>query len=361
MKPAGHSTQVVPECVPNTGLPSLVGRHFYSSDYYEVGREKIREYADVTRNDHPAYRSDDAARELGYPGLLAPPTFFSMAASMSQGLLLGAFVDGTELRSVIQTDQRIDLGRPVVAGDRLGCEVWIDTYRQAFGCDLIGVTSVLTDLTGTPVVTSRTRLAGRADLDVRVAAELRSMLMRCLGPTPPLLPDRRWDTGERIAATKSAPGPRRANFTAAHLRSFADIAVGDQLPSRTVQLERSDLIHYAGVSGDPNPIHWSPRAARLLQLDSVVAHGMLTIGIGAGFVSAYLDDPGAISAYRVRLTSPVFVADKGAVLEFGGRVQSIDPEARTVTLAITAAQGGRAVFGRAVLTVRMRHEDPHDR
>ncbi|WP_280393624.1 fused (3R)-hydroxyacyl-ACP dehydratase subunits HadA/HadB [Nocardia brasiliensis] len=356
MKPVGDIADAVTEFASSTGLSAFVGRHFYGADYYEVGREKIREYAGVTQSGHPAHRFESAARELGYSGLLAPPTFFSMAATMIQGVLLGAFVDGSEFRSVIQTDQQTELHRPIVADDRLDCEVWIDSYRQAFGGDLIGLTSVLTDSAGLPVVTSRTRLASRADLDERVVEEMRNVLMRSVGPTPALLHERRSGSGDGIAASGTSREARRSNFTVDHLRSFTAIAVGAELPSRTVFLTPGDLVRYAGVSGDPNPIHWSPRIAGLLGLDSVVAQGMLTIGIGAGFVAAYLDDPGAISAYRVRLTSPVFVGTEGATMEFGGRVKSIDRAAGTVTVVIAAKQAGRAIFGRAELTVRL-HDD----
>ncbi|MGW4843085.1 fused (3R)-hydroxyacyl-ACP dehydratase subunits HadA/HadB [Nocardia brasiliensis] len=356
MKPVDYVTDAATEIAASTGLSALIDRHFHGSDYYEVGREKIREYAALVRCGNLAYRVDDAARELGYPGLVAPPAFFSMVAAMIQGVLLRAYVDGAGFRSIIQTDQQAELHRPIVVGDRLGCEVWIDTYRQTLGGDLIGLTSVLTDLDGAPVVTSRTRLASRADLDEHAAAEIRNLLMCGAGPAPSLLTERRWDRDRRVAVPP-APGPRRARFTVAQLRSFADISVGAELPPRTVFLTSGDLVRYAGVSGDPNPIHWSPGIAGLFRLDSVVAHGMLTTGIGAGFVAAYLDDPGAVSAYRIRLISPVFVGSEGALIEFGGRVKSIDAENRTVTVAIAARQEGREIFGRATVTVRLRDDN----
>ncbi|WP_141692154.1 fused (3R)-hydroxyacyl-ACP dehydratase subunits HadA/HadB [Nocardia brasiliensis] len=357
MEPTDCITDAATEIAASTKLSAFIDRHFHGSDYYEVGREKIREYAALARCGHPAYRSDDAARELGYPGLLAPAAFFSMVATMVQGALLGAYVDGPGFRSIIQTDQQVELHRPIVVGDRLDCEVWIDTYRQTFGGDLIGLTSVLTDPTGAPVVTARTRLASRADLDEHVAAAIRNVLMRSAAPAPTLQAERRWGHDERFVAAETMVGPRRAHFTVAHLSSFTDIHVGAELPSRTVFLNSSDLVRYAGVSGDPNPIHWSPGIAELFRLDSVVAHGMLTTGIGAGFVAAYLDDPGAISAYRIRLISPVFVGSEGATIEFGGRVKSIDAEEHTVTVGLTAKQEGREIFGRANVTVRLRADD----
>ena len=40
------------------------------------------------------------------------------------------------------------------------------------------------------------------------------------------------------------------------LREFSSVKVGDQLPERVITLTRQDLVNYAGVSGDLNPIHW---------------------------------------------------------------------------------------------------------
>ncbi len=97
------------------------------------------------------------------------------------------------------------------------------------------------------------------------------------------------------------------------LRKFSDVSVGELLPEKSVTLTRGNLANYAGVSGDPNPIHFSDEVARLAGLPDVVAHGMLSMGIGAGYVTEWLGDPGAVTEYNVRFTSPVIVAaDKAA-------------------------------------------------
>lgn len=48
------------------------------------------------------------------------------------------------------------------------------------------------------------------------------------------------------------------------LREFSSVNVGDQLPEKTIQLTRQDLVNYAGVSGDLNPIHWDDETAKLV-------------------------------------------------------------------------------------------------
>jgi acyl dehydratase len=79
------------------------------------------------------------------------------------------------------------------------------------------------------------------------------------------------------------------------LREFSSIKVGDDLPERTINLTRADLVNYAGVSGDLNPIHWDDEIAKQVGLDTAIAHGMLTMGLGGGYVTEWVGDPGAVT------------------------------------------------------------------
>ena len=63
------------------------------------------------------------------------------------------------------------------------------------------------------------------------------------------------------------------------LREFSSVKVGDELPTRTINLTRADLVNYAGVSGDLNPIHWDDEIAKQVGLDTAIAHGMLTLSL----------------------------------------------------------------------------------
>jgi acyl dehydratase len=138
------------------------------------------------------------------------------------------------------------------------------------------------------------------------------------------------------------------------LRKFEDVSVGDELPERIVRLTRCDLVNYAGVSGDPNPIHWSDEVVKLAGLDNVIAHGMLTMGLGGGFVTSWLGDPGAVTEYNVRFTSSVYVReDEAAEVEYTGKVKSVDEESKTAVVAIVARSEGKKIFGRATATVRL--------
>ena len=139
------------------------------------------------------------------------------------------------------------------------------------------------------------------------------------------------------------------------LREFSSVKVGDEMPEKVIKLTRGDLVNYAGVSGDLNPIHWDDEIAKQVGLDTAIAHGMLTMGLGGGYVTSWVGDPGAVTEYNVRFTAIVPVPNDGigAEILFSGRVKSTDPETKTVTLALTATTGGKKIFGRAVATAKL--------
>ena len=139
------------------------------------------------------------------------------------------------------------------------------------------------------------------------------------------------------------------------LREFSSVKVGDEMPEKIIKLTRGDLVNYAGVSGDLNPIHWDDEIAKQVGLDTAIAHGMLTMGLGGGYVTSWIGDPGAVTEYNVRFTAIVPVPNDGigAEILFTGRVKSTDPETKTVTLALTATTGGKKIFGRAVATAKL--------
>ena len=129
-------------------------------------------------------------------------------------------------------------------------------------------------------------------------------------------------------------------------------AKGDQLLETSLHFTRDSLVRYAGASGDFNPIHYRDDIATEVGLPGVLAHGMLTMGLGAGVVSEFTGDPGAVTRYSVRLSSPAVVPHAGSEIEFSGKIKSLDPETRTGVVLLVAKSGGRKIFGMATLDVR---------
>lgn len=141
---------------------------------------------------------------------------------------------------------------------------------------------------------------------------------------------------------------------------MTEFVEGAELPPLTVTVNRTDLVRYAGASGDLNPIHWSDRVATSVDLPGVVAHGMLTMAFAGRLVTDWVGDPGAVRSYSVRFTRPVPVPDVvsgvdsgGAVVELSGTLKSIDTVdgVRTGKVDIKAVYDGKTVLGRATAVV----------
>ncbi|GMA18283.1 MaoC family dehydratase N-terminal domain-containing protein [Arsenicicoccus piscis] len=130
------------------------------------------------------------------------------------------------------------------------------------------------------------------------------------------------------------------------------VAVGDQLPGRTIHLTREDLVRYAGASLDRNRIHWDEPFAKQVGLPDVIAHGMLTMGSAVQVVVDWVGDAGRVVEYATKFTAPVVVDyDDGADVEVSGTVKKVEGDRATVEL--TATCRGQKVLGRALATVRL--------
>ena len=82
---------------------------------------------------------------------------------------------------------------------------------------------------------------------------------------------------------------------------YDDVQVGDRAPAIDHKLSRTDLVMYAGASGDFNPMHHDELAAQAAGLPSVFGHGMFSAGLLATAVTNYVGI-GNLSSYRVRFT-----------------------------------------------------------
>jgi acyl dehydratase len=130
---------------------------------------------------------------------------------------------------------------------------------------------------------------------------------------------------------------------------------GLELPGLTVTLKRSDLVRYAGASGDFNPIHYSDRMATALGLPGVVAHGMLTMAEAGRVVTDWLGDPSRLVEYGVRFVRPVPVPDDdaGAELRISAVVASVNDAEGTAEIDISTEIDGQKVLGRARAVVKL--------
>ena len=90
---------------------------------------------------------------------------------------------------------------------------------------------------------------------------------------------------------------------------YDDVEVGDRAPAIDHKLTRTDLVMYAGASGDFNPMHHDEIAAQAAGLPSVYGHGMLSAGLLATAVTNYVGI-GNLTHYRVRFTKQTWPGEK---------------------------------------------------
>jgi acyl dehydratase len=126
--------------------------------------------------------------------------------------------------------------------------------------------------------------------------------------------------------------------------SAGTLEVGQTFSASVVEdLKRTQIVQYAGASGDYNPLHTDEVfATQAAGYPSVFAHGMLTMGMTGRMVTDLVGD-GRLTEFGGRFTSQVYPGDD---LTTTARVESISVEGEpTVELSLsTVNQSGAEVF-----------------
>jgi acyl dehydratase len=141
--------------------PSFIGRTYPPTEPYEVGREKIREFADAIGDNNPVYRDRAEAEKLGYPDVIAPPTFPVVLSMRAGAQIIADPALGLDYSRVVHGEQRFVYTRPVRAGDRLVVVASVENIRAAAGNDLITTKGEVSTVEGEPVVTTYSTLVAR--------------------------------------------------------------------------------------------------------------------------------------------------------------------------------------------------------
>jgi acyl dehydratase len=126
----------------------------------------------------------------------------------------------------------------------------------------------------------------------------------------------------------------------------AELEVGAQHSAIVVEdLTRTQLVQYAGASGDYNPLHSDEvYATQVAGYPSVFAHGMLTMGMAGRMLTDLVGD-GRLRSFGGRFVAQVWPGD---TLTVSATVRSIDVEAKLVQLAVEVSNGaGVTVFSGA--------------
>ena len=125
----------------------------------------------------------------------------------------------------------------------------------------------------------------------------------------------------------------------------SELNVGDTYTETVVDdLKRTQIVMYAGASGDYNPVHTDePFATKVAGYPTVFAHGMLTMGLTGRMLTNYVGD-GRLTEFGVRFTSQVFPGD---TLQSTATVDSIADGLVNLSVSTTNQNGVEVAKGSA--------------
>jgi 3-hydroxybutyryl-CoA dehydratase len=122
---------------------------------------------------------------------------------------------------------------------------------------------------------------------------------------------------------------------------FEDLAVG-QTASLGKTITEADILMYAAVSTDTNPLHLNAEVAKASIFGERIAHGMLSAGLISAVLGTTLPGPGTVYlGQTLRFRRPVKIGDTvTATVE----VTALDPARKQATLKTVCTVNGKAVI-----------------
>ena len=131
--------------------------------------------------------------------------------------------------------------------------------------------------------------------------------------------------------------------------SMSDLNVGDTYTETLIEdLKRTQIVMYAGASGDYNPVHSDELFTKeMAGYPSVFAHGMLTMGMTGRMLTNYVGD-GRLTKYGVRFTNQVWPGD---TLSSTATVESVDDGIVNLEVKSTNQDGAVVLSGYAAARV----------
>ncbi len=126
------------------------------------------------------------------------------------------------------------------------------------------------------------------------------------------------------------------------MRTIDTIQIGDSA-SFTKTVTETDVVLYAGITGDLNPAHTNEVAASKTMFGGRIAHGMLSAGFISAVLGMYLPGPGTIyMGQELKFTKPVHIGD--TVTATATVVERIVEKNRLVLETVVTNQNGEVVI-----------------
>jgi acyl dehydratase len=290
---------------------------------YEVGREKIREYAQVVGETDPIYYDRAAARKAGFRDVVAPPMFCVAYCTVPMTQLLFDPELGIDMWRLIHGAQRYRWGEPVCSGDAITTECALgDVYEKA------GKTFYVFESTSV-----------NQEGDETLRAAYTGIVPS--GPEGPKLPE----------ASTYAARPGRAS-SGTHSRGggepLAGVSVGDSTTELRVTPDRYVPQRYSGALGAFTPIHLDAEFARGIGLPGIVLHGLYTMSLVArAQIESFGGDPRVLRELSVQFRG-VGVPEQEITVH--GAVREIANGA--IIVDTVAEQAGHAVIRNATAVIQ---------
>lgn len=133
---------------------------------------------------------------------------------------------------------------------------------------------------------------------------------------------------------------------------WQDVKVGDALPTwEHAAVTRTDLVKYAGASGDYNPMHHDETLATKVGLPSVFAHGMFSMGVLSNVLVAF-GGPGSVERFDVQFRAITWPDDKVTCTgKVTGKREDGGKKLVDVELQCETKPGTKSIVGSATLAL----------
>jgi acyl dehydratase len=129
--------------------------HTYPAITYQVGREGVREFARAVKAQHRAHYELEAAAQLGYEDLVAPPTFGVVVSQRAEAAIIADPDVGIDFSRVVHADERFVHHRPITAGETVTAATTLQRIRiMGSGAMVTTVTEITHDDAPRTTVTS---------------------------------------------------------------------------------------------------------------------------------------------------------------------------------------------------------------
>lgn len=142
--------------------PALAGTEYAPTSSYLVGREKIREFAAAVGETAPACHSVEAARALGYPDVVAPPTFATVLTLRVVEQVISDPTSGVDWDRVVHGEEKYTYHQPICAGDQLEVITTVESVRVVAGNAMVTLRAQVATTEGQPRCTVKSMLVVRA-------------------------------------------------------------------------------------------------------------------------------------------------------------------------------------------------------